>query len=518
MGSQIAFAIERKQSETALRERERDLNQSQKIAGLGSYKLDLYTETWVSSQILDSIFGIDEKYNKTISGWIDLIHPSSRESMSNYMRNYVIRDQHNFDQEFKIVRKNDGIERWLHAQGELIFDSAKKPRYLVGTVMDITDRYQMEEALIVSDKFTRDIINSIPVRVFWKDRNLTYLGCNKIFAVDAGFDDPKDIIGKDDYQMVWHEQAEIYRKDDQEVIDSGHSKLFIEEVQTNSENKTITLLTSKLPMLNSKNEITGMLGIYVDITDRKHTENEIRLKNEQLQTMNAEKDKFFSIIAHDLRGPLSAFVSATKIITEDVQTMSIEEIRDITESMKSSATNIYSLLENLLEWSRLRRDTMDFVPEKLNLRKNTEVCIEVLKESARRKGIIIEDVLPPELNILADSHMFETVIRNLVSNAIKFTSSGGKIKVTASYDDNQYILIKIIDSGMGMPPELIDRLFKINEKTNRPGTDGEPSTGLGLLLCKEFIEKNGGRIWVESESGKGSTFLFTLKSAENLLT
>jgi PAS domain S-box-containing protein len=251
--------------------------------------------------------------------------------------------------------------------------------------------------------------------------------------------------------------------------------------------------------------------------ERKKSEEEIRLKNELLEAMNAEKDKFFSIVAHDLRGPLSAFVSATQIITEDVQAMSIEEIRDITESMKSSATNIYSLLENLLEWSRLRRDTMDFVPERLNLRKKTEECIEVLIESARRKGIIISDTVPAELHVLADSHMFETVIRNLVSNAIKFTASGGKILVTASVYDDQYIIIKVIDSGIGMPPELIDRLFRINEKTNRPGTEGEPSTGLGLLLCKEFIEKNDGRIWVESVPGKGSTFSFTLKSAENLL-
>lgn len=516
IGSQIAFAIERKQSETDLRERERDLNQSQKIAGLGSFKLDLYTETWMSSQILDSIFGIDEKYNKTISGWIDLIHSSSRESMSNYMRNYLNGDRQSFDQEFKIVRKNDGIERWVHAQGELILDSAKKPRYLVGTVLDITERYQMEEALIASDKFTKDIINSIPVSVFWKDRNLTYQGCNKIFAIDAGFNDPKDIIGKDDYQMVWHEQADLYRKDDQEVIDTGHSKLFIEEIQTNSENKTITLLTSKLPMLNSKNEITGMLGIYVDITERKLTENEIRLKNEQLQTVNAEKDKFFSIIAHDLRGPLSAFVGATQIITEEIQTMSIEEIKDITDSMKTSATNIYNLLENLLEWSRLRRGAMDFSPEKINLRKDIDDCINILSESARKKSIDIEVTIPFEIAILADRHMFETVIRNLVSNAIKFTSAGGKVILSAGKKSDQFIEIKVIDSGIGMSPEIISKLFQMNEKISRPGTEGEPSTGLGLLLCKEFIEKCGGRIWAESEAGRGSIFYFTLpQSNEN---
>jgi PAS domain S-box-containing protein len=244
--------------------------------------------------------------------------------------------------------------------------------------------------------------------------------------------------------------------------------------------------------------------------DRKMTEEEIKLKNELLQALNAEKDKFFSIIAHDLRGPLSAFVDATQIITEEIQTMSMEDIKDITSSMKTSATNIYSLLENLLEWSRLRRGAMDFIPEIFNLKKKTKACIDVLIETFRKKGIRLDINIPDELEILADSHMFETVIRNLVSNAIKFTPVGGKVTVEANLNDNHLAEIKIRDSGIGMTPELISKLFQLNEKTSRPGTEGEPSTGLGLLLCKEFIEKHNGKIWVESEVGKGSTFYFIM--------
>jgi len=245
--------------------------------------------------------------------------------------------------------------------------------------------------------------------------------------------------------------------------------------------------------------------------DRKKAEEEIRLKNELLQAINAEKDKFFSIIAHDLRGPLSAFVAATQIITEEVQSMSIEAIRDITDSMKTSATNIYSLLENLLEWSRLRRGGMDFIPAKLNLKKKIVECIEVLSESAHKKRIEIEIFVPNELEVMADNHMFESVIRNLISNAIKFTVAGGKVIISAFPNNDHSIEVKISDTGIGMTPELKNKLFQISEKTNRPGTDGEPSTGLGLLLCKEFIEKHEGKIWVESEVGKGSTFSFSIK-------
>lgn len=253
------------------------------------------------------------------------------------------------------------------------------------------------------------------------------------------------------------------------------------------------------------------IGSHIAISiERKRTEEEIMLKNELLQTINAEKDKFFSILAHDLRGPLSAFVAATQILTEEIQTMGIEEIKEITQSMKTSATSVYGLLENLLEWSRLKRGVIDFIPEKNNLKKKIIVCTDVLSESARKKGIEITISMSDEIEIFADGHMFCSIIRNLVTNAIKFTPADGKVSLTADCNKDHSVEIKISDSGIGMTPELKNKLFLLNEKTNRKGTEGEPSTGLGLLLCKEFIEKHGGKIWVESEVGKGSTFSFII--------
>jgi PAS domain S-box-containing protein len=244
--------------------------------------------------------------------------------------------------------------------------------------------------------------------------------------------------------------------------------------------------------------------------ERKKAEEEILLKNELLQASNVEKDKFFSIIAHDLRGPLSSFVAASQIITEEIQAMSIEEIKAITISIKTSATSIYSLLENLLEWSRLRRGGFDFIPEMLNLERRVSTSIEVLSESARQKGIELEISIPTDIYIFADNNMTDAIIRNLVSNAIKFSNSGSKIHISAAPGKNNFVEVKISDTGIGMTWELQSKMFLMNEKTSRPGTAGELSTGLGLLLCKEFVEKHNGKIWVESEVGKGSTFYFTL--------
>ena len=269
----------------------------------------------------------------------------------------------------------------------------------------------------------------------------------------------------------------------------------------------------------SENDLKLLMSIGSQIAiaiERKKAEEEIVLKNELLQTINIEKDKFFSILAHDLRGPLSAFVAATQILTEEILTMELEEIKEITESMKSSATNIYSLLENLLEWSRLKRGAMDFVPLVFNLKKRSEDCIRVLSETAVKKGIKIDIIIPDDLEIYADNHMFDTIIRNLTSNAIKFTAVGGMVRITADRKPDHTIEINISDSGIGMTPELKNKLFLINEKTSRKGTEGEASTGLGLLLCKEFIEKHEGKIWVESEVGKGSTFTFSLPGRSEL--
>jgi PAS domain S-box-containing protein len=507
IGSQIAIAIERKMSDAALRESEKDLNESQKIAGLGSYKLDFKTGIWTSSHILDSIFGIDDKYDKSVDGWLALIHPSWQESMKEYLSKDIIELHKKFNKEYKIIRHNDKNETWVHGRGELIFDTNNNLHYMVGTILDITQQKLAEEELVKSEILNRTLIKHLPQRIFVKDPDSKYILCNDIYSRDLGIN-PKDIVGKDDFEFFSRELAEKYQTDDKRVISEGVQKEFEEKYSISNQERWTHVI--KVPYRDANDQIVGVLGIFEDITDRKLREQEIIFKNDLLQAINEEKDKFFSIIAHDLRGPLSAFVAATRILTEEIQTMNIEEIKEITLSMKSSATNIYTLLENLLEWSRLRRGGLDFVPEKLNLKEKVNDCIDVLSESARKKKIQINVLVPGELEIYADNHMLDTVVRNLMSNAIKFTQVGGKVTVEAYCRVNHIVEVKVSDSGIGMTPELKDKLFILSEKTSRPGTEGESSTGLGLLLCKEFIEKNGGKIWVDSIENQGSTFYFSL--------
>ncbi len=248
-----------------------------------------------------------------------------------------------------------------------------------------------------------------------------------------------------------------------------------------------------------------------DITERKRMEAENNSKNEKLQLVNAEKEKFFAILAHDLRSPLSSFLGLAEVMAEDIGTMTMPEIEDITKSIHQSASSLFQLLENLLEWSILKKGNFEFHPEKGSLNRIILRSIDPVQESARRKNISIKMDLKQTFFVYCDQKMTETIFRNLISNSLKYTMPGGSVVITAKPLDNGEIEISVKDTGIGMSKEILDKLFLLNEQVSRKGTEGESSSGLGLLICKEFVDKQGGRIWAESEVNVGSSFYFTLQ-------
>lgn len=249
--------------------------------------------------------------------------------------------------------------------------------------------------------------------------------------------------------------------------------------------------------------------------DLKRKNEIISEQNKELVKINSEKDKFFSIIAHDLRSPFNSFLGLTEIMEEELRNMPLKEIQKNMTILKKSARNLFELLSNLLEWSKIQRGMIVFSPQSINFLEISSSCILLLNENAKKKDIRIKQEIPTDLQVYADKNMLETVIRNLTSNALKFTFPGGSITIQAKQMNNNTTEISVKDTGIGMTDKIMHNLFKLSRKTSREGTDGEPSTGLGLLLCKEFVEKHGGRIWVESEVGKGSTFYFTLSLNPN---
>lgn len=252
------------------------------------------------------------------------------------------------------------------------------------------------------------------------------------------------------------------------------------------------------------------------LREKETMEIKIKRQNEELQKLNAEKDKFFSIIAHDLRSPFNGFLGLTKIMTEDLPSLSMENIQLIAESMQKSATNLFRLLENLLEWSKMEQGLIPFSPQMVKLLPVILETTAMVAETAQVKEIVTSVEIPEDLEVFVDKNLIQTVIRNLASNAVKFTPRGGKIGISAKITDDKNVEISIRDSGIGMSPEMVGNLFRLDVQTGREGTEGESSTGLGLILCKEFVEKHGGKIRVESQEGIGSAFHVTFPSPSAL--
>ena len=247
-----------------------------------------------------------------------------------------------------------------------------------------------------------------------------------------------------------------------------------------------------------------------EINTTKQVEEEIQKHNEHLLRINAEKDKFFTIIAHDLKNPFHGLMSLTELMATGEEDFTKSEITEYGKSIHESATTLYKLVENLLEWAQIQKGSIIFIPKEIELQKTISKCIETVKQSAIQKGIKIINEVTGTQKVYADEKMINTVLRNLLTNAVKFTRRDGKIIIRTKKIDSETVEISVSDTGVGISEENVKNLFKIESLVSSKGTDGEQSTGLGLLLCKEFIEKHNGKIWVESEEGKGSTFGFSL--------
>ena len=237
--------------------------------------------------------------------------------------------------------------------------------------------------------------------------------------------------------------------------------------------------------------------------------NQLKASNEELEKLNATKDKFFSIIAHDIKNPFAGIMSSTYLLQNYLHNKDFEQLETMIHLINSSSKQGYELLVNLLEWSRSQTDNLSFNPVELKLKNVVDGCFAIVNNQAKNKNITLTHKIPEDLLIKADEYLLQTILRNLLTNAIKFTENFGVVTVD-SKNINDVTEISVSDTGIGIAKEFQNMLFRIDTKYSMKGTAEETGTGLGLVLCKEFVEKHGGKIFVESEEGKGSTFKFTI--------
>jgi signal transduction histidine kinase len=285
--------------------------------------------------------------------------------------------------------------------------------------------------------------------------------------------------------------AQLYRyiakpwdKDDLVLTVKEAIKSFFQELKIKKQNEELLILNASL-------------------------EEKVKSRTNELTNANAAKDKFFSIIAHDLKSPFTAILGLTDIMIENWEVMEDEEKIEFLNDLYTTSKNTFNLLQNLLEWSRAQTGSLTIVPGDFSPSEIVIETLKVLQKGTSSKKLTINNKIPEDVFCYADKNMITTVFRNLISNAIKFTPQGGVIELLVSPNKDHYQFC-IADSGIGISEDEIQKLFNITEKVQRPGTENEQGTGLGLLLCKEFIEKNHGEIFVESEIKKGSKFFFTV--------
>ncbi|NMF57831.1 PAS domain S-box protein [Pseudanabaena yagii] len=381
---------------------------------------------------------------------------------------------------------------------------------------------QRTKELQEREQFLKTVLDTFPLFVFWKDRELAYLGCNQKFAISAGVADSTAVIGKTDYEMPWAEtEADLYRKDDASVIASGSTKLGIIETQHRPDGQTIWLETNKLPLRDLQGEIIGVLGTYQDISDRKHAEEKLRQTNDQLMRATRLKDEFLANMSHELRTPLNAILGMTESLQEEIfGAVTPEQIKAL-QLIETSGNHLLSLIDDILDLSKIEAGQITLDLKTTSIDSLCSSSLSFVQQQSLQKHIHIETKFSQDLpEIRVDERRIRQVLINLLNNAVKFTPEGGKITIEvtsleiASHDDAQtpqkFLRIAVRDTGIGIAPDNIEKLFQpfvqIDSALNRKYN----GTGLGLALTKRIIELHGGWVDLTSELGVGSCFAINL--------
>ena len=372
------------------------------------------------------------------------------------------------------------------------------------TLRDITERKHHEEAMAANEKRFRTIFEQSVVAICLTDEQGRYEMVNQAYL---------DLYRYTEDELVGKHFSLVVPDEYKEKMSRMHDRFIEKKVEVRGEWTVVDKYGGEHTILADAAHISGpdgeakKLTFVLDITERKRAIDDLAASEEQLKQLNATKDKFFSIVAHDLKNPINVILNFSDILADADKTSDPEDVNQTIGYIREGARSIYKLLENLLLWSRSQSDRIHFDPQTVDLRSIITANISFLKGQAAEKKINLSSGIPEKCAAKVDSNMIDTVVRNLISNAIKYTGEGGAITVSAARHGDR-VRVAVADSGVGMSPQIMESLFDISTNTSRPGTNREQGTGLGLILCKEFIDKHGGRIWAESEPGKGTTVYF----------
>ncbi len=380
-------------------------------------------------------------------------------------------------------------------------------------------RIKSVQSLKESERKYKLLADNVKDVIFTLDLDLRYTYISPSVKDLRGYE-PWEVIGQPIYTSVSTQSFNFIHKlliEKMELYKTGESlpmEEYILELELPHKNGSMVWAEIKASfILDHQKRPVGLLGVTRDITERKLSQEQLLKKNLELNEANAQKDKLFSIIAHDLKNPFGHILNFSGLLMDHYDHYSESRRKQFIDLINKSSQQIYLLLENLLDWARSQGGKMDFFAQNIDLEKIVIEVADLLNYTATSKNIKLYVSVPPNLILFVDEFMLKTILRNLVGNAIKFTPDGGTVQIAAKKDIHETI-ISVIDNGVGMDSELSNSLFTLDLSLTQPGTKGEKGTGLGLLLCKEFVERHGGKIWVTSTPGKGSIFSFSIPNQQ----
>lgn len=471
----------------------------------------------------------DVYYQTDTQGIVTEISPSI-ERYSGYLRSEIIGQPvemfYYYPEDRQMLSKllqttgsvNDFEVRLKTKDGRLVYTSVNahivqsrngKPKGTEGSMRDVTDRKTAEELLKENEKKLTLFISQAPTAIAMLDTHMNYLAASKKWIDDYNIQEP-EIAGCNHYEL-FPEIGDEWKAIHQHCL-QGHAEKREEELFVRGDGCEQWLKWEVRPWFDLEGKIGGLLMFTENINEQKKRAQEIQQLNMELKAMNQQKDMLFSIIAHDLRGPFASCKMFFDNIMEDYPDMSKEDVLEYLKMLQKSSGNVFQLLEDLLLWSRNQFGRLSFDPVTIYLHELFDKVGRQLYQQAQDKNISFQPDINPHLTVMADANMLETILRNLLSNAVKFSYPGNPVFITAVKEEGE-IKIAVRDQGTGMSEELCQRIFEKSSYHVRHGTGGERGSGLGLGLCRDFVEKHGGRIWAESEPEKGSTFIFTLPIA-----
>ena len=369
---------------------------------------------------------------------------------------------------------------------------------------ETNEKEALLEKLTVSEKQYREIFESF-VDVYYRVNINGIIELVSPSIKDVTGWEPEELIGKStDVFFANPEEKEGFF---QTFMDIGFLKNY--EISMYRKDGSIAIISFNSKVIYKNGEPVATQGTFRDVTELKEAEKKLAEANARLEEEVATKDKFFSIISHDLRSPFTALLGYTRMIDDDFDSFSREELQEAIKALHSTSENLFELLEGLLTWSRIQRGVLELNPENVNLNEVVNELFELMHPVADKKQIALINETLPNTMVYADPDMLRGIIRNLVSNSLKFTPEGGTISIKHFAEEN-VDSITVSDTGIGIDKNNLDKIFRIDVHHTTPGTNNEPGTGLGLILVKELVEKHGGVIEIESEKGKGTNITFTL--------